>query len=171
MNMRELAAFLRRGAAFALVVALVAGATTFLATRVQPPVYRALASLVASQPAYVGSNVVAPPPVDASVYQAALLEGSIVPNALAAVRGGAVTPAQVETFKRHLTVRVDKKDLSSVIRIEVDSVDPVFAAQAANAVAHPVAPAVPDPGAQHQAGAQRRDGEGVGVAQDGGRVD
>lgn len=137
MDFRELVRFVARGAAFAIVVGLLAGGTAFVLTRQQSPVYRATASLLASQPGprYAGDNIVAPPPVDPTVYQSVLLDGPVMAQALTNLEGQAPSPARIRAFRRDMTVTVDKKDLSSIIDIQVEAHDPKFASDAANALA------------------------------------
>ena len=137
MDFRELVRFVLRGATFALAVALLAGATAFLLTRRQSPVYRATASLLATQPGtrYSGDNIVAPPPVDPTVYQSVLLDGPVVSEALTNLEGHAPSPSRMRAFRRDMVVVVDKKDLSSIINIQIEATDPKFAADAANALA------------------------------------
>lgn len=136
MNLKELAAFVWRGALFAILVAGVAGVTTYLTTRTQPEVFQASAALLASQPGsnYGSVDVVAPPAVDPSVYQSALLEGPVVPDALARVEGRRLSEKEVQSFLETMKVTVEKKDISSVIRIEVENTDPAYAARVVNAI-------------------------------------
>ncbi len=138
MSLEELGRFVWRGLGLALAVAALAAVVAFAITREQRPVYRASAALLASQPggSYGGTNVIAPPPVDASAYQAAILEGPVVADALAAVDGRVPGVRRLEAFKKSLRVTLDKQDLSSVIHISVDSTEPAYAARVANAIAN-----------------------------------
>ncbi len=141
LTFKGLLSFLGRGALLAAALAVVAGGAAFVSTRNEPAIYRASASLLASQaaPSYGADNVIAPPAVDPSVYQAVLLQGPVVADALANLDGKQPTERQVKTFKRSMTVSIDKKSLSSVIRIGVVSHDAAFAAKAANGLADALA--------------------------------
>jgi Mrp family chromosome partitioning ATPase len=137
LRLPDVLAFVRRGLPFALLAAVLAGATSYLITSRADPVYRAGIALVASQPGagFAGLDVVAPPPVDPGVYRSALLEGSVVSDALTRITGSRPSERALETFVRSLRVSVENQQISSVIRIEVQHRDPVFAAELANTIA------------------------------------
>jgi len=136
IDLRDVLAFLRRGALLALFAAAVAGATAFLVTSNADPTYRASIALVASQPGsgFGTLDVVAPPPVDPAVYRSALMEGNIVGDALLRLNGQRPSERELELFLRTMRVSVENQQISSVIRIEIDHRDPVYAADAANAI-------------------------------------
>ena len=137
MSFKDLLGFLGRGVGFAMVLAVLAGGAAYLFTSRESPVYQATASLLASPKSngYGTSTVVVPSPVDPSVYQSVLLDGPVVPDALTAVEGKAPSEADVRSFRRQMTVSIDRKTLSSVISIQVQARDPELAARAANEVA------------------------------------
>ncbi len=137
MSFKDLLGFLARGSGVALLLALVAGGSAYLLTSRERPVYQATASLLAAPHAsnFGSSNVVAPSPVDPSVYQSALLEGPVVASALATVEGKQPSEAAVRSLRDHMVVSINQKDLSSVITIEIRANDPTFAANVANQIA------------------------------------
>jgi Mrp family chromosome partitioning ATPase len=136
IDLRDVLTFLRRGALLALFVAAVAGATAYVTTSNADPTYRASIALVASQPGsgFGTLDVVAPPPVDPAVYRTALLEGNIVADALFRLNGERPSERELDLFLDTIRVSVENQQISSVIRIEVDHRDPVYAADAANAI-------------------------------------
>ena len=136
IDLRDVLSFLRRGAVVALFVAVAAGATAYLTATNTAPTYRASIALVASQPGsgFGTLDVVAPPPVDPAVYRTAVMEGSIVGDALLRMDGQRPTERQLALFLRTMRVSVENHLISSVLRIEVDHRDPVYAADAANAI-------------------------------------
>jgi len=137
LGVQEVLTFFRRGFTFAVLTAVVAAASAYLATSRSAPVYRGSVALLASQPlpGYAGSGLITPAPLDPGVYQTALMETTIASAALRQLRGSAPTEAQVAAFKKNIHVSLQKLDISSVIRIAVDGGDPAFAAGAANALA------------------------------------
>lgn len=137
LGLREVLAFLRRGALLAGLVAAVAGAAAFLTARASDPVYRASVTLVASQPgsSLTGLTVITPSMVDPGVYRSAILEGAIVADAMTRVLGAQPSEQALERFLRRLRVSVENQQISGLIRIEVEQSDPVRAADLANAIA------------------------------------
>ena len=137
LNIQEVVSFLRRGALFAILVAVIAAGAAYQLTSRSKPVYEASVALLASKPGsgYSNSGLITPAPVDPGVYQTALMESTIVPSTLSTLHGGAPTAKQVEAFKQDIHVSLQKLDISSVIRIAVDNPDPKFAAAAANSLA------------------------------------
>lgn len=129
--------FLRRGAVYAVLLAVVAGGAAYLYTKREAPTYEATASLLASQStsAYSNMGVVTPPPVDPGVYQTAILDGPVAKQALTQVLGKAPSQGRLESFLANVHVAVANQTISSVIRISVDSGDAKFSADAANALA------------------------------------
>jgi len=135
LGIQEVVSFLRRGALLALLAAIVAAGAAYRVTSRNAPVYEASVALLASQPGYGGSGLITPSPVDPGVYQTALMESTIAPTTLARLLGGTPSQKQVEAFTKNIHVSLQKLDISSVIRIAVDSSDPSFATNAANALA------------------------------------
>lgn len=137
LSLQALAALAWHGAWFILVVAAIAGATAFAVTRTQPPVYQASSALLVTHPGsrYAGTNVIAPPSVDATVYQSALMDGPVLADALTRIAGRPPTDPEIRAARRAMTIKVDQKDLSSVIGIDYRSHDATYAANMANAVA------------------------------------
>ena len=136
IDLRDALRFLRRGALLALFVAAAAGATAYLISSNSEPTYRASIAHLASQPvaAFGALDVIAPPPIDPAAYRSALLEGSLVRDALARLSGEPPSERDLERFLRTLRVSIERQQLSSVIRIEVDDRDPAYAAAVANAI-------------------------------------
>ena len=137
IDLQDALAFARRGALLALFLAAVAGGTAYLITSRSEPYYRASIALIASQPgtAFGALDVVSPPPVDPGVYRTALLEGNVVSDALVRLTGQRPSEQALEAFVRTLRVSVENQQVSSVIRLEVQHNDPVFAADVANTIA------------------------------------
>lgn len=137
IDLRDVMAFLRRGALMAMFVAVIAGAAAYVTTSNADPTYRASIALVASQPGsgFGTLDVVAPPPIDPAVYRSALIEGAVVSNALQRLHGERPSDRTLELFLRTLRVNVEQQQVSSVIRIEVDHRDPVYAAEVTNTIA------------------------------------
>jgi len=100
------------------------------------PVYEASSSLLASRaPSSFGNlALISPPPVDARVYQRAVLDGSVVPTALNTLNGSEPDAATLEAFMRNVSVTIENQDISSIIRIDVKNSDPIVAAAYANAI-------------------------------------
>ena len=73
--------------------------------------------------------------MDPAVYQSVLLGRPGGAQTLTDLEGKTPSPSRVRAFKRHMTVIVDKKDLSSIVNIQIEATDPAFAANAANALA------------------------------------
>lgn len=138
LTLSEVLLFLRRGAPLALIAMLLSIAVAIVVTRGMDPVYRASVSVVAARPpaAFGNLELVAPPPLDAQVYQSALLQGTIIRDALEDVTGQVPSSQQVEDLKKQLRITVDSQPVSSVIRIEVDHSSPSGAADYANAIAN-----------------------------------
>lgn len=136
IHAHDVLGFLRRGAPLALLVAFLAGAVAFLAARSADPVYRATASVLASEPSAGVSelDLVAAPPIDPGVYRIALLEGPVLADALQRMDGVRPSEAELERFARRMDVQVEDQDISSVIRVEIEHGDPDYAASAANTV-------------------------------------
>ncbi len=128
---------LRKGAPFALTLAVVAAVVAVLVTQRLDPVYQASASLLASQPgsSYGGMELLTPPSVDPRVYQRALLEGPVVHDALQRIDGVDRSPAQMERFLRKVRVSVENQQVSSVVTISVRDSNAQQAADYANAIA------------------------------------
>ncbi|PWG74411.1 hypothetical protein DF186_18050, partial [Enterococcus hirae] len=80
---------LRRGAPSAAALALLAGLAVGLVAFLAPPIYRAQVGVIASPSAtrFATVDVVTPPPIDASVYRSALLEGGLLASALERLDG------------------------------------------------------------------------------------
>jgi Mrp family chromosome partitioning ATPase len=137
LDLATVMAFLRRGALMAIGIAAVAGASAYLISRNADPVYRASIVLVASSPgsSFGALDVVSPPRVDPTVYRSALLEGTVVADALTALDGRRPSERELEAFVDRMTVTIENQDLSSVIRIELENADPVYASDVANAIA------------------------------------
>lgn len=138
IGLQDVLGLLRRGVVYAGILAAVAAGAAFVVARQTAPVYRGTVVLLASQSTsgYAGLGLVAPPPVDPSVYQTAVLEGPVAKEALTSLLGRAPSPQRLAGFVQDIHVAVQKQDVSSVLRIGVDSTDPAFAARAANAVAN-----------------------------------
>ena len=136
IGLQDVFLFLRRGALLAALTGVVAGAAAFLLTHNASPVYQATVALLASSSnsGYSNLGLVTPPPVDPGVYQTAVLEGPVAGEALAKVLGQAPTASQLKSFDQSLHIDVQKQNISSVMRISVDSGNPKFAADAANAL-------------------------------------
>ena len=137
LGLREVIAFVRRGALLAVFVAALAGTTAYLLSSASDPVYRATVTLVASQPGSspAGLALITPPVVDPSVYRSAILEGGIVADAMARVTGIRPSEQALERFLRRVRVSVENQQISSLIRIEVEDSDPPRTAALANAIA------------------------------------
>lgn len=126
-----------RGAPMAIALALIAAALAVVITRQMQPVYRSTASLLASQPTstFDAMDLIAPPTIDASVYQRALLDGPVIREAVLRVDGVELDERQLELFKEKVRVNVEEQRLSGVIKIDVGDHDPAAAATYANAIA------------------------------------
>lgn len=137
IDLRGVLTFLRRGLLLALLVAAAAGSTAYVVTTNTAPTYRATIALVGSQPGsgFGTLDVVAPPPVDPAVYRSALLEGAVISDALQRLNGRRPSERELELFLRTVRVSVDNQQISSVIRIDIDHRDPVYAAEVANTIA------------------------------------
>jgi non-specific protein-tyrosine kinase len=137
ISLRDVLDFLLRGAFVALTVAVAAAAAAFVLSRNATPVYRAGATLLASQPSssYSSLGIVSPPPVDPSVYRSAVLDGPILSEALRASQSGPITQAAIEQLREQVRVIVEDQRISSLIRIEVDDPSPERAATLANTLA------------------------------------
>lgn len=135
---RDLFALLRRGLGFAIAVAVVAGAATYLLSGRADPVYRARASLLVSQPnpelRSFGVSLVTAPAVDVSAYRAAVSIAPVLDDAFTRL-GTEGTPARREAFRARLRVRVEETRLSSLIHIELRGTDPARVTEETNAVA------------------------------------
>jgi Mrp family chromosome partitioning ATPase len=136
LGLRDVLGFLRRGALLAGFVAAVAGASAYLLSSASDPVYRAAVTLVASQPGSspAGLVLITPPVVDPAVYRSAILEGSIVADAMTRVTGVRPSEQALERFLRRVRVSVENQQISSLIRIEVEGSDPEQTAALANAI-------------------------------------
>ena len=136
IGLQDVLLFLRRGALLAILTGVVAGAAAYVLTRNASPVYQATVALLASSSSsgYSSLGLVTPPPVDAGVYQTAVLEGPVAREALTKVLGQAPSAGRLKAFDNSLHIDVQKQAISSVMRISVDSSDPKFAAAAANAL-------------------------------------
>lgn len=138
LSVVDLARILQRGALFALVLAAAAGGAAFYLTSRMPPTYAARVGVVASQPnaQYGELGLIAPPMVDPGVYQSAILEGDVVPEALLRVDGARPSERQLEAFlESAVRVRVENTQMSSMVWIEVRDTSPAYAARVANAIA------------------------------------
>lgn len=136
-SLSDVLRFLWKGAPMAVAAMLIAGGLAAIITRQLPPVYQSTASLVASQPlgSFGALQLVAPPPLDTRVYQSALLDGTIIPDAITAVDGTRVGQTQLEEFKGKVGVTLDTQQVSSVIHLHFRDSDPVRAALYANTLA------------------------------------
>ncbi len=134
IGLQDVLRFVRRGLWLAALLGVVAGGAAYLYEHNAPPTYEATVALLASSSSsgYASLGLVTPPPVDPAVYQTAVLEGSIARDALAKVLGKQPTDHQLQQFVENIHIVVQKQDISSVLRISVDSTDPKFAAEAAN---------------------------------------
>lgn len=134
---RDLYAFVRRGLLLALLVGAISGAAAYLLASAEDPVYRASIVLVASQPgAGFGSlDVVAPPQIDPGVYRTALLEGTILSDALLRVTGRYPSESDIRSLRQAMRVSVEDQRISSIIRIDLDHTDRIYATDVANAIA------------------------------------
>ncbi len=137
-SVRDFFRFLWRGLPLALLLAVVAAASVFLAYRSAEPVYRASATLLSSGARTTrdfDSSFSTPPPIDPGVYRAAILEGPVTVAALGelnAASGAALTP---ETLLAMTEVTTDRFEASSLINIITESTSAALAAEAANALA------------------------------------
>lgn len=137
IHARDVLTFLRRGLLLALLVAVVSGGTAYLLARAAEPVYRASIVLVASQPGSGLGNldVVTPPQIDPGVYRTALMEGTILSDALLRVTGRSPSESELRSLQRSIRVTVEDQRVSSMIRIDLDHTDPVYATEVANTIA------------------------------------
>lgn len=138
IQLQDVIAFLRRGAAVVALVAVAAGAAAFLLSSRADPTYRATSALLAAQPTAGPGNVdlIQPAVVDPTVYRAALLEGSVVREVLERLEGRSRSDREMEAFLRRVRVTVeDHPFVSSIIRVQVDHTDPALAARLANGFA------------------------------------
>lgn len=128
---------LRRGAPFAVFVAVIAAVIAVLMTSRMDPVYTATASVLASRPSASFGNLdlIVPPTVDPRVYQRLLLDGAVIREAIHRVDGSTPTEAELEAFMRRISVSVESQEISSIIRVEVRNSSPDIAAEYANAIA------------------------------------
>lgn len=131
--------FIRRGLAYALAVAALAGLVSFFLSHIAQPTYQARATLLVSQPDLLGqrnfgASLVTAPAIDVSAYRSAILSASLLQAALARL-GEPATPQAVEAIRRQLTVRTEVARASSLIHIDVRAHDPARAASLANAFA------------------------------------
>jgi len=129
---------LRRGAPIAIATAVIAVVVAVVVTRSQPPVYQASVSLLAAQPpsSFGNLELVAPPQVDPRAYQRALLDGSVVQDALFKLDGVQRDEAAFVAFKRKLRVSIESQLISSIVKIDVRDKNPQLAADYANAIAN-----------------------------------
>lgn len=136
ISFHEALRFLLRGLPIALVVAGVAAAVAFFANLNPEPVYRSTAMLLATRPSSTNvPSLIVPSQVDPEIYRLAIVEGELLPEALARVSGGEVSEEALEEWRRRVRVRVDENLVSSVVRIEVEDGSPTTAATVANALA------------------------------------
>jgi Mrp family chromosome partitioning ATPase len=128
---------LRRGLIFALVLGALSGAAAYYISSTSTPIYAARVGVVVSQPGeqYRGMNVVTPTPVDAVVYQRAILNGDVAPAALTRLEGAPPSASRLRRFLGSVQVSVENSRVSSTIWVEVRDASPQFAAAAANALA------------------------------------
>lgn len=136
MALSDVLGFLKRATPLAVTVMLIAGATAAIITRGMAPTYRASSSLVVSQaPLNVGNlELLTPPRVDPSVYQAAIMRGPVLANVLSRVEGASPSEASLEQFKRKLRITIDSQLNSSVLNVEVVDEIPERAATFANEI-------------------------------------
>lgn len=128
----------RRGALPAMLVALIAGAAAFLYSTRQQPMYSAGVSLVAVQPRNTFGNLelATPPQVDPRVFQSALLDGPVLPDAIARVDGSVPSEQDLRAFKRRVRVTVENQLVSGLVKIEVRDASPQRAALYADTIAN-----------------------------------
>lgn len=128
---------LRRGAPIAIATAAFAAAFSVVVTLGMPPVYQASISLLAAQPPSSFGNLalVAPPQVNPAAFQSALLNGSVVRDALFKLEGVQPNEAALAAFKQKLRVSVQNQQVSSIVKIDVRDSNPQLAAGYANAIA------------------------------------
>src|SRR5690606_18486088 len=111
-------------------------AVAFFANLNPEPVYRSTAMLLATRPSSTNvPSLIVPSQVDPEIYRLAIVEGELLPEALARVSGGEVSEEALEEWRRRVRVRVDENLVSSVVRIEVEDGSPTTAATVANALA------------------------------------
>lgn len=127
--------FLRRGAPWAVAIALACGAVAFQVARVTAPTYEASIALLVSTPRTEPDTVVAPPPVAPGAYRSALWDGGIVAGAFEQVLGRELSHVERERLERTVQVSIDDQDVSSLVRVEVRHRSSVIAAEVANAIA------------------------------------
>lgn len=137
ISLRDVLDFLLRGALVALTVAVAAAAAAFILSRNATPIYRASATLLASQPnvSYSSLGIISPPPVDPTVYRSAILDGPILSEILRNSQGGLITQASITQLRNQVRVIVEDRRISSLIRIEVDDPSAERAARLANTLA------------------------------------
>lgn len=128
---------LGRGAPIAIVTTVVAIVVAVLVTRATPPTYEASVSLLAAQPqtSFGSLELAVPPQVDPRAFQSALLDGSVVRDALFKMDGVLRDGEAMTNFKRKLKVSVENQLVSSIVRIGVQDSNPRLAANYANAIA------------------------------------
>lgn len=129
--------WLLRGAPAAIAIAVLAGIVAFVITSSQPPQYRASISLIAAQPygGYGNLELVRPPQVAPRVYQAALLDGTILRDAAESVAGRPLSEPELVNFRKHVRTRVENQGtISGIVQIDVTHESPELAATYANAI-------------------------------------
>ena len=128
---------LRRGLLTALLLGALGGVVAYYSSTTSTPIFSARVGVVASQPDgdYDGLDVVTPAPVDAIVYQRAILSGGVAPAALNRLEGEQPSAGRLRGFLSAVQVNVENARLSSTVWIEVRNASPEFAAAAANAIA------------------------------------
>lgn len=136
IGLREVISVIKRGAPIAVLVAIVATATAVFLTSRQPPVYTSVATLVAVRPAEHFGNLVlvTPPQVDPRVFQSAVLEGTILRDAITEVTGNSPSETDLREFRKALRVSVEAQLVSGIVRIEVRNSSAALAAEYANRI-------------------------------------
>lgn len=129
--------FLKRGAPVALAVMIAGAVVAFLITQQMAPVYRATASIVGSPPptSFGTLQLVAAPQIDPRVYQSAILDGTIISDAIQEIEGVTLGQVELEAFKSKVGLTLEAQEASSVLHIHFRDEDPARAALYANTIA------------------------------------
>ncbi|MEJ2291380.1 MAG: CpsD/CapB family tyrosine-protein kinase [Deinococcales bacterium] len=134
---RGVRASLRSGVLYALAIGVVAAVGTYLGVRSEAPLYRASVVLIAPDQigATAGAGVSIAPPIDPSVYRAALVQAGVAREALAALHRRPPSTAQLASFLRSVRLESRRLDASSLVRLSVVGADPAAAQASARVLA------------------------------------
>jgi capsular polysaccharide biosynthesis protein len=139
MTLHDLIVAVRTSVAAAVVVALVAGAATYVLVGRQTPVYEAQATLLTSTldatQRDFGTTLVTAPALAVTTYRGVITSRPVVEEALRSLTETVPTAVETRELQGALSVRAEDAGISAFLRIAVRHVDPGLAQALANAVA------------------------------------